>query len=85
MFERHHVTTHQADQALHDPERVVIQPDYASRSGESVRVIGFCPSLGDMLTVIVVVDEGGHEYGASAWKSNQRDRHIYHHAKEGNA
>lgn len=77
MYERHGVTTAQGDEALADPERVVIDPDYASKSGQSVRIIGYSPSRQEVLTVIVVVD-GGHEYGASGWPSNDKDRRIYH-------
>jgi hypothetical protein len=35
MRDKHDVTNDQADEALRDPERVVIQPDYKSRSGKS--------------------------------------------------
>ena len=76
MYDRHGITTGQAEEALADPERVVIEPEYASRSGQSVRIIGYAPSLGTILTVIVVVDRG-HEYGASGWPANDKDRSIY--------
>jgi len=77
MFARHGVTTAQAEEALADPERVVINPDYASKTGQSVRIIGYSESLDKVLTIIVVVDDG-HEYGANGWESNARDRYIYH-------
>ncbi|MEN2737836.1 hypothetical protein ABCS02_08605 [Microbacterium sp. X-17] len=41
MEERHGVTVEQAEEALADPRRIVFEPDYASRSGRSVRVIGY--------------------------------------------
>jgi hypothetical protein len=76
MYDRHGVTTAQANEALEDPDRVVIDPDYNSVSGGGVRIIGFSPLAMDVLTVIVV-EEDGVEYGASAWPSNNKDRNIY--------
>lgn len=78
MFDRHGITTSQAEEeALAEPERVVLNPDYASKSGLSVRIIGYSPSLDRVLTVIIVVDNG-HEYGASSWPANSKDPYIYH-------
>lgn len=77
MFDRHNITTSQAEEALADPERVVVDPDYASKSGQSVRIIGYAPSLDQILTVIIIIDDG-HEYGASGWRANQKDQNIYH-------
>lgn len=81
MFARHRITTSQADEALSDPERVVIEPDYASRSGRSVRIIGYAASLSDVLTIIIVHHDGV-DYGASGWRSNSKDRAIYHSKEE---
>lgn len=75
--ERHGVTVKQAEEALADPTRVVFEPDYASVSGSSVRVIGYSQAAETILTVIVVVEEGGKEWGGSAWPSNPRDRSYY--------
>lgn len=86
MFSKHGVTTSQADEALEDPNRIVIEPDYASISGESIRVIGYCPSLNTILTVILVTDpvDGLITYGASGWESNIKDRNIYYRKGENN-
>lgn len=74
---RHHgVTTDQADKAMADSNAVVFDPDYNSKSGDSVRTIGDSPSFGDILTVITV-EEDGVTYGVNAWKSNERDRRYY--------
>ena len=81
MFAKHALRTAQADEALEDPNRVVINPDYASKSGQAVRIIGYSPTLQTVLTVIVVVDSG-HEYGASGWESNTKDRRIYYRKGE---
>lgn len=81
IVNRHGVTPRQANEALSDPERVVIDPDYNSISGRSARVIGFVPELGDLVSVLVVVD-GGVVHGVNAWRSNDRDRRIY---REGEA
>ena len=66
----------QADEALNDPERVVIDPDYNSKSGLSVRIIGYSESAGALLTVLVINDNG-HEYGINGWHSNAKDHRIY--------
>lgn len=77
MYTKHALTTALAEEALSDPERVVIEPDYASVSGQSVRIIGYSPTLRTVLTIIVVPFEGV-EYGASGWESNAKDRKIYY-------
>lgn len=83
MWQRHAVTPAQAEEALADDTRVVFEPDYASQAGRSVRVIGFAPSVGAVLTVIIVVDEDGNEWAGSAWRSNRRDLAYYAETLEG--
>lgn len=77
MWERHQITPEQAEEALADEQCVVFEPDYASVSGQSIRVIGAAASIGQVLTVIVVADGAGKVWGASAWRSNRRDRAYY--------
>lgn len=88
MKANHGITPEVANQALGDPDRVVIDPDYNSTSGQSVRIIGFSVTADDIITVIVVVDDGA-EFGANGWVSNSKDRSIYsrgsHDAEEGDA
>lgn len=76
MWEQHQVTPDQANEALRDPSRIMIEPDYASKSGRTVRVIGYSRSLGDLISVIVIGD-GQVQYGVYGWKSNDKDRRIY--------
>lgn len=38
---KHGISTTDADEALNDPERAVLEPDPASDSGVSVRIIGW--------------------------------------------
>ncbi len=76
IVEKHGVTPEEADEALDDPERVLIDPDYNSTSGRSARIIGFSRSADDLITVIVLRDEGV-TYGVNAWRSNARDRRIH--------
>lgn len=47
---------------MDDPERVVFD--------------GFSATAGDLLTVIVLVEDDAM-YGVNAWRSNARDRRIY--------
>ena len=72
----HDVTPSGADEALSDPERIVIEPDYNSTSGCSIRIIGFSQTLGALLTVIVLTEDNV-TYGVNAWRSNARDKRIY--------
>jgi hypothetical protein len=73
-----------ADEAVADEHAVWLQPDPASRSGASVRVIGWSRSASEVLTVILVearVDPSelphGDWWGANAWVANERDRRLY--------
>jgi hypothetical protein len=56
------ITPEIANDALGDANRVVIDPDYNSTTGRSVRIIGFSVIADDIVTVIVLADEG-FEYG----------------------
>jgi len=76
MSGRHGITPAAADEALNDPERLVIDPDYASQSGRTVRVVGYSPTLGQLVTVIVL-DHEGHEYGVNGWPANEKDSRLY--------
>lgn len=76
IAQRHGIARQQADEALADPDRVVIDPDYNSASGRSTRVIGFSMSADGLVTVIVLIDDG-IVYGVNAWLSNDRDRRLY--------
>ncbi|WP_433578734.1 transposase [Nocardia brasiliensis] len=74
---KHGTTPEQAGEALSDPARLVIDPDPASKSGESVRIIGWSQSANRVLTVIVLEHEGT-EYGVNCWPANDRDQSLYH-------
>jgi hypothetical protein len=76
MQGKHGITAEVADDALGDANRVVIDPDYNSTSGESIRIIGYSILANDMITVIVVEHEGT-EYGVNGWSANAKDRRIY--------
>jgi hypothetical protein len=64
MEQRHGITAEVANDALGDANRVVIDPDYNSTTGRSVRIIGFSVIADDIITVIVLKDEG-FEYGVT--------------------
>ncbi|MFC5995368.1 tyrosine-type recombinase/integrase [Pseudonocardia hispaniensis] len=76
MQRKHGITPQVADDALGDPNRIVIDPDYNSTSGESVRIIGFSTIADDIVAVIVLQHEGT-EYGVNGWSANEKDRRIY--------
>jgi len=56
-------------EAAADPRRIVHDPDSKSRTG-AVRIIGFSPSAGFVVTVIAT---GGMHAGVAAWKSSGAD------------
>lgn len=74
---KHKITPAQANEALADPDAVIFDPDYNTRSGEGVRTIGYSPNKGAVLTVITV-EENGVVHDSSAWKFNGRDRRYYY-------
>lgn len=73
---KHGVTPVEAAEALNDPMRLVIDPDPASTSGRSVRIIGWSERDQAVLTVIVLEHEG-REHGVNAWRSNTTDLRRY--------
>ncbi|MHB2022774.1 MAG: transposase [Mycobacteriales bacterium] len=76
MTQRHGIAPEVANDALGDVNRVVIDPDYNSTSGRSVRIIGFSTIAGDIITVIALEEEGT-EYGVNGWVANEKDRRLY--------
>lgn len=81
MFAEHKITVEWANEALADPSAVIFDPDYNTKSGISVRTIGYSSSFGDLLSVITVT-ENGITYGVNGWKSNPRDRRYYNQESE---
>lgn len=81
MHRKHGIAPWVADEALDDPERVVLDPDSSSKSGRSVRVIGYSPLAADLITVIILEHEGT-TYGVNGWYANPTDRRRY---REGRA
>lgn len=76
MQRKHGTTPEVADDALGDASRVLIDPDYNSTSGESIRIIGYSTLADDIITVIVLEHEGT-EHGVNGWSANAKDRRIY--------
>jgi uncharacterized DUF497 family protein len=76
MQRKHGITPQVADDALADPNRIVIDPDYNSTSGESVRIIGFS-TITDAIVTVIVLQHDGTEYGVNGWSANEKDCRIY--------
>jgi len=70
---KHGVNPVEADEAIADPDRVVLNPDPASKSGRGVRVIGYSITAQAILTVIVL-DHEGTTIGVNARKANPKDQ-----------
>lgn len=73
---KHGVSPELADEAFCDPNRLVLDPDPASRSGKTVRVIGWCRSVQRHVTVIAL-PAAEATYGVNAWFSNSTDQRHY--------
>lgn len=76
IWAKHQITVAQVNEALTDPDRIVLDPDPASRSGVSIRTIGYSTSRAALVTVITV-EEDGIVYGVNAWESNPTDQRRY--------
>jgi len=71
MWERHGITEKQANEAVADVEALWFDPNPSSRSGRSLRVIGYSYSRRRVLTIILVRSETGRWYwGANGWEAN---------------
>lgn len=78
MWDRHQVSVSEASEAIADIDAVWFDPDPNSRSSHSVRVIGYCHSRREVLTIILVHrDDNTGYWGANGWESNDSDRRRY--------
>lgn len=78
---KHGVQPIEAIEALNDPDRLVLDPDPASKSGRTARIIGWSRTAAKLLKVIVLTD-AGREYGVNAWPANDTDIRRYHEATD---
>lgn len=69
-----------ADEAYLDPNAVTVKPDPTSKSGISWRVIGYSDGAQHIVTV-VVYEEEGILWGASAWFASDQERRTYWEAE----
>jgi hypothetical protein len=76
MRGRHGIEVEWATEALGDPEALRIDPDPSSKSGRSVRTIGYSPTASSLLTIITVFEDGV-TYGVNGWRSNETDIKRY--------
>lgn len=81
MWESHRVTPAEADEAVEDVEAVWYEPDPASKSGLTSRVVGYSHSRRQVLCVIVLPVEEGYE-GVNAWPANSTYRRIYREVQD---
>lgn len=76
MWSRHPVLLAWAQEAVRDANRVILNPDPASRSGTSMRVIGYSPGA-DVVLVVIIVEFQGRLLAASAWRANKSHERRY--------
>ena len=76
MLARHGIQPSWANEALHDPDRVVMTPDPASTSGRAVRTIGWSYTAIRIITVGTLVDNG-RLHGVNGWVANSSDQRLY--------
>ncbi|MGD0606046.1 MAG: hypothetical protein ABSA53_20970 [Streptosporangiaceae bacterium] len=77
MWASHEVTVTEANEAVADIDAVWFDPDPHSKSGRSVRVIGFSHSRRTILTVILVHRDDSGYWGANGWEFSKSDRQRY--------
>lgn len=65
-----------ADEAVADPDAARLVPDPASKSGQTIRVIGYSVTAGLVVTVILLPTED-EVIGVNAWKANDSDIRRY--------
>jgi len=65
-----------ANEAYSDKYAVVLDPDPASKSGQSKRTIGWSETAGFLITVITI-EIGSDLWGVNAFKSNDQDCRRY--------
>jgi hypothetical protein len=76
----HGVTVEEANEAVTDPNAVWYDPDPASLSGDSVRVVGWSATRPGIVTVILLRD-GDSWSGVNGWPTKSgRDRTAYRKA-----
>lgn len=68
-------------EAFDDPHHVLRTPDPKSRVGYT-RIIGYSPSAGFVLTVIIDPEDGS---GVTAWKARGADLRDYLEGREGDS
>ena len=79
MDARHGISVALANDAVSDANRVLVDPDYNSESGRTVRIIGYSQLAAGIITVIAMAD-GGIDFGVNGWISNEKDQRIYREA-----
>jgi len=78
------IATEHATEAALDPDRLV-GADPTSRTGETIRIIGYSPSVHRVLLVVVRPEEhppAGRWEGVTARPATRRERQIYVEAQE---
>jgi len=70
-------------EAAADPRAMVIDPDPRSGSG-AIRIVGYSPTAGFVLTVIAARIEG-ELWGVTAWKTTGAERRSYQEAHDDDA
>ncbi|HEY9413365.1 MAG TPA: hypothetical protein VIQ30_01290 [Pseudonocardia sp.] len=76
----HHIRTRSErypDAVDIEPDRIVDEPDPHSAHANSVRVVGYSPSASLVVTVVALRDQHGVLHGATAWRSNSKQRRQY--------
>lgn len=78
---KHGLTRALADESWDDPDRLVIDPDPASESGRTIRVIGWSATLHQLVTVIAL--PAVHvNWEVNAWPFNGVDTLRYRKGKD---
>ena len=81
MRDRHGITPIEAEEAINDPDALLLSPDPASRSGKSDRYVGWSRTRAEVL-VVIVVRHDGRVYGGNAWPANDAHCKLYQERRD---
>ncbi|WP_019286233.1 hypothetical protein [Arsenicicoccus bolidensis] len=73
---KHGLTPALANEAVNDPNRLVLDPDPSSQSGRTIRIVGWSSNR-EMLITVILLPDGEVTWGVNAWPSNGTDQRRY--------
>lgn len=84
MLQNHAITAEEAREATDDIDALLYDPDPKSKSRKSARLIGYSPTRGGVLVIILVHRDHRRRtwWGANGWEANTADTSRYRKENE---